>query len=272
MFRGEPFAEVWFKPEGQPLALTFRIPQRSFQLPGMGQRLTLGNLLKAVGVAPEQLESCRKEGGQQSGHEHGLELILPLSPPAHDVPQLVLRVRLKPPRAVASQEAAPEVDEAAWEFLEERWKLILGLEASLDHVRMGMEGLRSEMEASTRKTLPLDVKAQAISLDVVQWDKAKNRIRFAVPKMNEFIHRAIWATGSPERKKLAELFESHVKPRIPFPGVDGVMAQLDGLLKDRQTLNAQATSVYQECKRLSAECQAALRTLEGNAYARRKRR
>ena len=35
-YRGEKFAEVWFKPEGQPLALTFRIPQASFQIPGMG--------------------------------------------------------------------------------------------------------------------------------------------------------------------------------------------------------------------------------------------
>ncbi len=94
--------------------------------------------------------------------------------------------------------------------------MILGLEASLDHLRMSMEGLRSEMEGSTRKTLPLDVKANAISVDVVQWDKAKNRIRFAVPKVNEFIHRAVWVTGTPEKKKLAELFENHVQPRIPF--------------------------------------------------------
>jgi hypothetical protein len=180
---------------------------------------------------------------------------------------------MRPPRADAPREGGgAEMDEAMWQFLEERWKLILGVEASLDHLRQSMEGLRSEMDGSTRKTLPLDVKAHAISGDVVQWDKAKNRIRFAVPKINEFIHRSVWATGTPERKKLGELFESHVKPRVPFPQSEDVLAQVDGLLKDRQTLHAQGLAVQQECKRLSAECQAALRTLEGNANARRKKR
>ena len=60
-YRGEIIAEVWFKPEGEPFALTFRIPQKSFQLPGMGQRLTTENLLKAVGLAAEDVESWRHE-------------------------------------------------------------------------------------------------------------------------------------------------------------------------------------------------------------------
>ena len=38
--RGERIAEVWFKSEGEPFGLTFRVPQQSFQIPGMGQRLT----------------------------------------------------------------------------------------------------------------------------------------------------------------------------------------------------------------------------------------
>ncbi len=58
-YRGEKFAEVWFKPEGDPLALTFRIPAESFQLPGMAQLLTLENLLKAVAIAPEEVASWR---------------------------------------------------------------------------------------------------------------------------------------------------------------------------------------------------------------------
>jgi hypothetical protein len=264
MYRGEQFAEVWFKPEGDPLAITFRIPRGSFELPGMGRRLTLENLLKAVGVAPEEVESWR-------GASELPDLRHPLPRPPQGVPHLTLHVNLMPPRTGDSRESGPEIQEATWQFLEERWKLILGVEASLDHLRMSVEGLRSEMEAATRKTLPLDVKAHAISGDVVQWEKAKNRIRFAVPKANEFIHRSVWATGAAERKKLGELFESHIEPRLPFPQVDQVLVQFDGLLKDRQTLYAQGLAVSQECKRLSAECQAALRTLEGNSAARRKK-
>src|SRR5204862_8029758 len=34
-YQGHPIAEVWFKPEGDPLALAFRVPRESFQIPGM---------------------------------------------------------------------------------------------------------------------------------------------------------------------------------------------------------------------------------------------
>jgi hypothetical protein len=43
------------------------------------------------------------------------------------------------------------------------------------------------------------------------------------------------------------------------------MEQLVSLLKDRQVLSALGNSVYQECKGVAAEVQAALRTLQGNA-------
>ena len=33
-YRGEKFAEVWFKPEGEPCAVIFRILQKSFHIPG----------------------------------------------------------------------------------------------------------------------------------------------------------------------------------------------------------------------------------------------
>src|SRR5436309_16046554 len=66
-YRGEKFAEVWFKPEGEPFALTFRIPQKSFQIPGMGQRITTENLLKAVAIATEEVESWRQGDVCHSG-------------------------------------------------------------------------------------------------------------------------------------------------------------------------------------------------------------
>src|SRR5438067_110639 len=59
-YRGEKFAEVWFKPEGAPCGLTFRIPQQGFQIPGMRQHLTIENLLKAVAIAPAEVESWRQ--------------------------------------------------------------------------------------------------------------------------------------------------------------------------------------------------------------------
>jgi hypothetical protein len=274
-YRGETFAEVWFKPEGQPFGLRYRIPQQSFQSLGTGQRLTIENLLRAVGIALDEVESCCDET-EPTQLINGPDLRRPLSPPPQGATHLNLFVTLKqsPQDAVPGENGLPEIDEGTWQFLEERWNAILGLEASVDSLRMTMEGLRSEMDAAARKPLPLEVKAHAVSADVVQWNRAKSRIRYAVPKVREFIHRSTWATGTAERKKLAELFENHIQTRIPFAQLDQVMQQFEVLLKDRQNLYGQGTSVYQECKSILAECQGALRTVQINsaANARKKKR
>src|SRR2546430_5966268 len=66
-YRGEKLAEVWFKPEGEPFGLTFRIPRESFQIPGMGQRLTTETLLKAVAIGIDEVESWRHGGVSHPG-------------------------------------------------------------------------------------------------------------------------------------------------------------------------------------------------------------
>lgn len=268
-YRGEKFAEVWFKPEGEPFALTFRIPQGSFQIPDMGQLLTAENLLKAVGIATEEVESWRPEGASHSGSGSNSELQRPLPSPPQDVTHLHLYVRLKPPpQAVAPKEnGEPEIPEAKWQDLEARWETILGLEASMDTLRISMESLRSEMEASSRKMLTADEKVHALNADVAQWNKAKNRVVYALPKVREFIHRSTWAKGTPERKKLEELVKNHIRPRVPFPEMDKVMEQIENLLKDWQILNGHGVTVFQECKSISADIQGALRTLQSNAAA-----
>ena len=97
-YAGEPFAEVWFKPDGEPFALTFRIPQSSFQIPGMDQLLTTENLLKAVSITTEQIESWRREGGSDSD-EKGIPFRtgVPSRRPA----------RRYPPGSLCQHEAAP---------------------------------------------------------------------------------------------------------------------------------------------------------------------
>jgi hypothetical protein len=267
-YRGEKFAEVWFKPEGDPFALTFRIPQESFHIPGMGQNLTTENLLKAVAVAPEEVESWRHGDVSHSGADGpDPELRNLLPPPPEDVPHLDIFVRLKPPpQAVAPKESGePVVPSAKWEDLEARWKAILALEVAMDTMRINLEGLKGEMEASLKKTLTPEEKLHALRADVAHWTKAKSRVHHTLPKVREFIHRSVWAMGTPERKQLGELYKNHIQPQIPFPQMDKVLEQLEYLQKDWQILSAHGVTVHQECKSISTEVQGALRTLQTNA-------
>jgi hypothetical protein len=158
-----------------------------------------------------------------------------------------------------------EVPQEVWQTLEAGWKTILGLEASIDTSRLSMDGLRAEMEAAYKKSLTVEEKLHALQADVAQWNKAKSRVHYALPKVREFIHRATWALGLPERKRLEEIFRNHIEPRIPLPEIDQVREQLGHLQKDRQVLFAQGNSVYQECRGIIAEIQRALSMLQRNA-------
>lgn len=253
-FRGAPFAEVWFKPEGEPLGLLLRIPQASFLLPDLASRLTADNLLRAVGVDPADVESCLLDGAPAPAE--------PLAAPP-DVAHLTLHVTLKPPAPEPTPEA--DVDEVRWQELEARWNIILGIEASIDTLRISMESLRAEMEAASRRALSSEEKLHAYNADVAQWNKAKSRVTYALPKVRDYIHRSTWAAGTPERKALEERIKNFVLKRIPFPELGKMMEQLDYLLKDRQVLSAHGVTVYQECRSVAGDLQSALSNLQNNA-------
>jgi hypothetical protein len=278
-FEGEELAEVWFNPDGEPLALMFRIPQDKFQIPGMGERLTTENLLNAVGIATEDVESWRQGGVGYSGLDgSNSELKNPLPQPPPDIAHLEIYVRLKPstkgysknqePNSKNQEPGEPEIASAKWQELEPRWKFILGLEATIDTLRINMEGVRTEMEASLKRMLTGEEKVNALSNDVVQWNKAKSSVHFALPKAKEFIHRAIWAKGTPDRKKLEEFFKNPIGAHLQPAQVDEVLEEIEFLRKDRQVLATHGATVYQECKSIVADVEATLRTLQRNAAAR----
>jgi hypothetical protein len=295
-YKGDKFAEVWFKPEGEPFGLTFRIPQQSFQVPGLAKQLTIEKLLKAVAIMPHEVDSWRHGDILHSGaNGSNPDFKNTIQPPPPHATHLDIHVRLPQP-SDASVPAAPpstsdasgnvsaaippaetetgqgengaqEVSPAYWQDLEVRWKAILGIEAAIDTLRLSMEALLIEMEGSSQKSLTLEEKNHGLRADIAQWQKARNRVHTALPKMRDFVHRATWAMGSPERKRLEEIYKDHIQPQMPFPQMDDVLKQLEDLHKDRQILSAQGTTVYQECKGISADIQGTLRMLQGNAAA-----
>lgn len=231
-------------------------------------------LLKAVGIATDEVESWRHGGVSHSGpNESNLELTQALPPPAANLTYLDLYVSLRrTPEVVAPKETSePVIPSTKEQDLEARWNAILGLEASIDTLRATMEGVRVELEASWRKTLTQEEKVHGLRADVHQWTKAKARVPFALPKVRDFIHRATWVLSAPERKKLGKLFKNHTERDIPLPEMDRLPEQLASLLKDRQVLSAQGVAVYQECKRIAAEIQECLRRLQANAATKARR-
>lgn len=160
---------------------------------------------------------------------------------------------------------AGEVTPEQWQALDGLWKAILTLEANIETTRQSANGLRSDMEREFRQTLTVEEKLHASQADIGEWNRAKNRLHFALPKVREYIIRATWAATAPERKRLEEVVKAHVEPRVPLPDAGKVREEMEHLQKARQVLYAQGTSVQQECRGLTADTQRALGNLRRNA-------
>jgi hypothetical protein len=340
-YRGQRFAEVWFKPEGEPLVLIFRIPRESFRIPGIDRQLTIANLLKAVALVPEEVSSwCHGDvshPGRDGGNPEFRSLL-----PAPEVAHLDVYVYLKPPpetvagidssepglpaeqeseagvengepeaaalheqdatvkdtepeaaalheqdaavkdaepespasqaEDASSEDGGPKAATPQWEELDSRWKAILGLEATIDTLRISLESLMVEMENSLKKTLTMEDKLHAPRADVSQWTKEKKRVLDAIPKVKDAIHRCVWAVGTPERKRLESLYNDYIEPKIPFPEMGAALKELEALQKARQVLFSQGQGVYQESRTIATSVQGALRTLQTNAAANAKRK
>lgn len=272
---GEAIAEAWSMPEGGRVTLVFLVSRDVLagracegleMIPSLARPanetasrpVTLEMLLAAANVSKDAVESWRLGDGSDGT---SIELDQPLPLPPADDDQLTVYVALKP---ADSEHVSPE----QWQAIEALWKTILGLEATIDNCRLGMDSLRSEMDSALKRQLSVDEKLNALQNDVTQWGKAKSRIQYALPKVREFIHRATFALAAPERKRFDDIVKNHLEPRIPFPEVHRLREQLEHLQKDRQVLYSQGNAVNQECRGILGEVQRALSTLQRNAANR----
>jgi hypothetical protein len=267
----DEIADAWFKPDGEKFTYLFRVPQDRFQTADTRERPTIETLLAAAAIPKDDVESWHLADVSHSASDGpNPELSDALPPPPPGATHLTVYVQVKPTAqaADASDRDEQEVPPEKWQALEALWKGILGLEASIDALRLGMEGLRADMDAAFKRPMGVEEKVHGLQSDVLQWNKAKTRVHYALPKVREFIHRATWASAIPERKRLEDLVHNHIEPRIPFPQMDAERERLEHLQKDRQVLFAQGNAVNQECRGILAEIQRAFSTLQRNAADR----
>ncbi|HEX3149735.1 MAG TPA: hypothetical protein VHR66_16790 [Gemmataceae bacterium] len=272
----EDIADAWFKAEGETSSFMFRIPAERFQSADADRTITVEDLLDAAAIPREEVQSWRLDDADVGETWTNSDVCHSLPPPPPGASHLTVYIEMKPPAAAADDESAPsdvtstesDIPPDKWQALDAFWKTILGLEASIDALRLSMGSVASEMETAFRQGLAVEEKVNALQADVAIWNKGKSRIHYALPKLREFIHRATWATAAPERKQLEEIVKEYVEPRVSFKEIDEVRERLVHLQKDRQVLQAQGNSVNQECRGILAEVQRAHRTLQRNAADR----
>lgn len=266
-FQGEVFAQVWFKPASMPNGLTFRIPQATFHHPAISPHLTIGNLLKAIGLDADAVQTWRtSDEAQNEIANYHVELLQPLPPLPSNTPQLYLHVLIKQPESTEAMSASSDPKQALikWQELQARWNNILGMEVTIDTLRQRMESLKSEIESESARAMTTDEKLNSLNADVAQWNKAKSRARYVLPRIKEYIHRATWVLGTPERKTLEETFKKDAACPSNLAELD---RELQILLKDRQILAAQGTTCHHEGRSSCDEIKKTHQTMHRNAAA-----
>lgn len=174
-----------------------------------------------------------------------------------------------PPEPAMPSGVPPRIEEqVTWQTLESLWKNILGLEGSIESLRLNMNSTRAELEAAFRRQLNVEEKLHALQADIAQWTKAKNRVHYVLPKVREYIHHATWMAGAPERKRLEEVFDQATETGTRPENLTALREQLEHLQKDRQVLLGTGNSVMQECRAILAEVQRTLNTLIRNSADR----
>ncbi|HMO36317.1 MAG TPA: hypothetical protein PKA06_09760 [Gemmatales bacterium] len=269
-YQGEIIAEVWFKPEGESELLTIRVPHSAVSSPVIQPLLTIANLLKSMGLSPEEVETIYGEDESKTKlSSYAITLKEPLAPFPESIDTLYLQVLFKATEATLNPSSitTTEVNQSLGQTISMLWNSILGIESTVDSLRQRMESLRGEMESVTKASLTSDEKLHAPNLDVAEWNKAKSRCRYVLPKVKEFIHRATWAMGTPERKKLTDLFKLESEAQTLEQPPPNLLEDLQNLLKDRQILSAQGVSAYQEGRASCDEVKKSLQTLKRNAHA-----
>jgi hypothetical protein len=260
-YKGTAIAEAWFKPDGEPSGLIFRIPHESLQ----AHTLTTERLLNAVAIEPDDVEAWRLEGASDAV-DFSHDVSAPLPPPSDDRGHLLIHVRLKSTDVAESRDERERQERL--QDLEVRWKVLVGLESTIESMRLRMEGTRAEMEATAKRPLAAEEKLHALQADVVQLNREKNRIHYALPKAKEFIHRATWMLGAPDRKQLEESYTKFIES----PATNPEPRHLEIMIKERNLFITQGNTVLQECRSVIAGVQAAIRTLQTNAMAQARKK
>jgi hypothetical protein len=166
------------------------------------------------------------------------------------------------------QGALKRLRPAKWQQLEARWKAGLGLEAAIETLRIRLKGVCKEMEASLKTGLTSEEKPNASAADLSEWSKAKSRVHLSLPKAQNFIQRASWATVIPDRRTLTEFFKSADGVFAPNREIDQMLERLEALRRDLQVLSAQGWAISDECKSVTATVQGSLEKLQKNSAAR----
>jgi hypothetical protein len=250
---------VWFRPVSMPTGLMLLVPATLFANAELIARLSVRQLVAAVGLDPVQI-ICWTIGGMNFGGLGGtsplLDQILPapqnggnldvsiwmspvmvpvMSPVATGYPTLPIGQPAPGSFGVSNE------DSQLLDALDDCWNGVMNLEVRINSIRKELASGIARLN-SVNRDLSSDERRFCDSSDLQDWSEARRWLRDSVLVLTKSMKEIDMGTtsGAGRRTEFNDIYRNHVVPRIPFPGLMQVVHEYDTYRKVLQNLVASA--------------------------------
>ncbi len=289
---GQLVAWVWFRPAAVPTGMMFVLPPTLFADANLAARLSVRQLVAATGLDPSQILGWtvgRLNFDAVGGTSPLLDQLLP--PPPADA-NLDLSVWMVPvpqpgwpapppvgaayPAAMGQMAYAPSggsaEDAQLLGAIESCWNSVLQIEVRVATLRKDLGTAISRLN-SLNRDLSSDERRTCDSKDLQEWADARRWLRDSISVMSRSVKEIDVGTtsGAGRRHRFEEMYRDHVVPRIPFPGLQQAVNEIETYRKILQSVVASAQASLAKAGRdAESRANSVLQRVGAKMRARRK--
>lgn len=266
---GQAVVWVWFRPATAPDGIVFSVPAQLFGSPIVSQRLTVRQLLATAAI--ESPIAYFIIGGQSfdaaGGTSPMLDSVLAPAAGGNNLDVTVMTVPMMPmawPQAVtpgpdyAAQQAqtaayAPSgsgVDAQLLDAMDSVWNGVVQLEVRVSSLRKDLGGAVARI-SSLNRDLTSHERLACDSKDLAEWSDARRWLRDSLSVLQRAIKEIDVGTtsGAGKRNRFEEIYQNHVVPRIPLPGLMQVVNEFESYRKILQGVVASSQAALSKAGR-----------------------
>lgn len=288
---GNAILWVWFRPGTAPDGIVFSIPAALFQQVPISSRLTIRQLIAAVGI--ESPIAYFVVGGQTFDAAGGVSPMLdsPLAPSANggNLEVTVMTVPMLPmgwpamthpgpdfgvsqPAAAAYAPSGSGTDAQLLDAIDSAWNGVVQLEVRVSSIRKELSGALGRIN-SLNRDLGSHERLACDSKDISEWSDARRWLRDSQSVLQRSLKEIDLGTtsGAGKRNRFEEIYQNHVVPRIPFPGLMQAVNEMESYRKILQGVVASSQAALTKAGRdAESRANSVLQRINAKVRARKK--
>lgn len=246
---------AWFRPAQAPESAVVQLPVQLWENQAVASQITIQRLASAIGI--DALYGWMIYGQSYALDAHtSLIMQAPLPPPPSGTDEQIVfwpQPTSAPPIAAVSPGYSPsgtmpigdllpgESPNQYLDLIDSYWNQILYIESDIRRARIQLEQSVSKL-SSLNRDLTFDELQGSDSSDRQAWQDARRFLRDSAHGIGRAIKEIDIGllSSAGQRNRFLEIYESNVKPRIPFPGLKQTASEFEMYHKSAKNVLAAA--------------------------------